>query len=350
MARHKKVRIVLVGCGSMANAWVKHTLDAPDAQLVGLVDVRRPAAEAMAQRHNLPPELVYDSLKAALAATKPDAVFDVTIPEAHAPVTIEALRAGCHVLGEKPMSDSMASAKKMVAAAKKAGKLYAVTQTRRPVGPVMSVERFLRSGRLGAVEEVHCDFFLGCHFGGFRDQMADVLLLDMAIHTFDKARMFTRADPVAVYCRSFNPKRSWYRGDASAVAIFEMKGPRNSDIVYTYRGSWCAEGLQTSWQSQWRFVCSKGTLLWDGEDNMRAAAIDPQGKHAFHSQMVEAPVERVRLDKQGHQYLIHEFIECVRSGGRRKPMCPCEDNIKSLAMVLAAVKSAHSGRRKRVSV
>lgn len=347
MAKRGDVKVVVAGCGGMANSWVRLTKAAPRTQIVGLVDVRREAAEAMAGRHDLPGDIVYPTLKAALKSAKPDAVFDVTIPAAHGPVTLEALRGGCHVLGEKPMSDSLPMARRMVAAAKRAGKLYAVTQTRRPLPKMMSIQKFLKGGAIGPVEEAHCDFYIGAHFGGFRDEMADVLLVDMAIHTFDQARMLTGADPVAVYCHSFNPKRSWYKGDASAVAIFEMRTPKG-DVVFSYRGSWCAEGLNTSWECAWRIIGRKGTLTWDGREGIQAAAVDPKGKHAFTSQMVDVPVAPVTMDYTGHEYLIRDFLDCVRTGGRRKPMCPCEDNIKSLAMVLAAVKSAHSGKREKV--
>lgn len=353
MAKSNNVKVVVVGCGSMANAWVKIAKAAPQTQIVGLVDMRREAAEAMAAKYDLPPTIVFDTLKQAITATQPDAVFDVTIPAAHHKVTIEALRAGCHVLGEKPMSDTLATARRMVAEAKKAGKLYAVTQTRRPNHSMATIQSFLKSGEIGRVEEAHCDFYIGAHFGGFRDEMDDVLLLDMAIHTFDQARMLTGADPVAVYCHSFNPKRSWYKGDACAVAIFEMQTPTpgKGDVVFTYRGSWCAEGLNSSWESNWRILASRGTLLWDGFADIRAQRVKKDGKPGFISELENVPVEKVTLDYQGHEYLIRDFLECVRAGGRRtrnKRMCPCDDNIKSLAMVLAAVKSAKSGKREKI--
>lgn len=347
MAKRREVKVVVVGCGSMANRWVKLAKDAPQARLVGLVDVRRAAAEAMADRHELPRDLVFDTLKDAMRETQPDAVFDVTIPAAHHKVTIEALHGGCHVLGEKPMSDSLATARRMVAEAKKARRLYAVTQTRRPTSLMFTIQKLLRGGGIGAVEEAHCDFFLAPHFGGFRDEMDDVLLLDMAIHTFDQARMLTGGDPVSVYCQSFNPKRSWYKGDACAVAIFELRGPKG-DIVFNYRGSWCAEGLPTSWEGQWRIVGNKGTLLWDGAQNIQATRVKVKAKPGFTVEHEAVPVEPVKLDKQGHDYLIHDFLDCVLAGAKRKPMCACEDNIKSLGMVLAAVKSAHSGKREKV--
>ena len=212
------VKVVVVGCGGMANTWVGEAMACPRIEVVGLVDMRREAAEAMAAKHELPPSLVHDTLERAVQATKADAVFDVTIPAAHASVTLEALSLGCHVLGEKPMSETLESARQMVEAAEAAGRSYAVTQTRRPLPGFMGITAFLADGGLGQVAELHSDFYLGAHFGGFRDAMAQPLLLDMAIHTFDNARQMLGPGvvPSSVYCHAFNPAHSWYGHEASA--------------------------------------------------------------------------------------------------------------------------------------
>lgn len=338
----KELRVVLAGCGGMANGWVKNTLDTPGLKLVGLVDINPAAAKAMAERHNLPAEIVFPSLKAAIKHAKADAVFDVTIPAAHDKVVIEALKSGCHVLGEKPMSDSMAKAKKMVATAKRTRKTYAVTQNYRYNTHIASAASFLKRGGIGRVEELHADFYIGAHFGGFRDVMDHPLLLDMAIHTFDASRFLSNADPVAVYCHAFNPKRSWYRGAASAVAVFEM----SNGIVFSYRGSWCAEGINTPWGSNWRVIGDKGTLTWDGNEQIRCQAIKPEGKHAFVSEMQEINVPLIQIDHGAHAGLMREFVDCIAR--RKKPSTTCEDNIKSLAMVFAAVQSAKTKKRVRV--
>lgn len=333
------LRILQVGCGGIANAWLKALLPLPDARLVGLVDIQASAAETLARRHGLSPSLIYPTLRSALRAAQPDIVFDTTIPSAHHRVTLAALRAGCHVLGEKPMSDTLARARRMIAAADQAGRFYAVTQTRRANTHLRAAAAFLRGGAIGEVQEIHADFFLGPHFGGFRDAMDDPLILDMAIHTFDAARAIAAADPVSVYCYSFNPRRSWYQGHASAVAIFEMTG----GIVFTYRGSWCAQGLPTSWESQWRVIGQKGTLTWDGHDTLRAQAVKSDGPPGFFSPTVDVPVPVTPLAHASHEALIRDFLDCVRTG--RRPETDGHDNIKSLAMVLAAVRSARTGRR-----
>lgn len=345
MMNTKKMKTVVVGCGDMSKTWVKEALAAEQVEVVGLVDLDPDMARAMAERYDLPAGVAFGSLAEAVKATEAEAVFDVTIPAAHAAVTSEALGLGCHVLGEKPMSDSMESAKKMVAAAAAANRVYAVTQTKRPLVAPKSIEAFLAAGELGPPVELHTDFYLGCHFGGFRDAMAHPLILDMAIHTFDNARQLSGADPVSVYCESWNPKQSWYAAGGSAVAIFEM----TDGIRYTYRGSWCNEGRHTSWGGNWRIVGTNGTVTWDGDDRIDAERVKPGGQEGFHRELETVDVPLVELEHTGHAYLIRQFADHVLSGGKTPLECPAADNVHSLAMVLGAVESVETGRRVAVS-
>jgi predicted dehydrogenase len=304
--------------------------------VVGLVDLRKEAARQRANEYGLDDVLVSTDLTATLDTTSPDVVFDCTAPEAHVDVTLEALHHGCHVLGEKPMADSLDSARRMVAAAQETGRTYAVMQNYRFYAGLRRLQRFVASGAIGPVTTIHSDFYIGAHFGGFRDRMQHVLLLDMAIHTFDAARAITGADPVSVYCKEWNPSGSWFERDGSAVAVFEM----TQGIVYTYRGSWCAEGLNTPWNSEWRVIGENGSVVWDGKDGFRAQVVAETG--GFHSKWrdIEVPApDDIKVD--GHAGLIEDFCRCLETGAT--PETVCTDNIKSLAMVLGAVESAEGG-------
>lgn len=339
------VRAIIVGCGSMANAWVD-AAKKNNVEIVGLVDIYRAQAEKLAEKHGYAASVVYNSLKEAVEKTGAKLVFDVTIPGAHDAVVIEAMTLGCDVLGEKPMSDALPKAQKMVATSKQTGRVYAVMQNYRYTPGIVTVAQKLREGVIGRIEELHADFFIGAHFGGFRDAMDYPLILDMSIHTFDASRYISGADPVAVYCHSFNPKRSWYKGDASASAIFEMTTPEGDPIVFNYRGSWCAEGLSTPWNGQWRVVGSKGTLTWDGGPVIKTSSIKPDGKHAFTSEMIEATHPEAVLALGGHGGLMQGYLE--KHAQQQAPATVCTDNIKSLAMVLAAVESSKAGRKTNV--
>lgn len=326
----------------MAGAWLDAARVAGGVEWVGFVDLREEAARQRAAQSGASKPVVGTNLETVLRETQPDAVFDCTVPEAHYEVTLTALAHGCHVLGEKPMADSMEHARAMVEAARKAGRVYAVIQNRRYLAPIRRVRRVIESGQLGTLTTVHCDFFLGPHFGGFREQMRHVLLIDMAIHLFDMGRFLTGADAVRVWCKSWNPVGSWYAHGASAVALFEM----GNGVVFTVRGSWCARGLPTSWEGDWRFIGSEGSARWDGGEQFRAERRCGGGE--FFENMEPVSWEVRPGDKDGgHAGLIREFVECVRGGAT--PETICVDNIKSLAMVFSAVESAEKGHAVEVT-
>jgi predicted dehydrogenase len=333
------LKVVHVGCGGVSKGWFDAATKNPAVEVAGIVDLREEAARKRADEFKLTGALVSADVEAVLHRVKPDIVFDCTVPEAHVSVVTTALAHGCHVLGEKPLADSMAHARQMVAAAKEAGKTYAVMQNRRYDPRIRRLRAFLDAGAIGKPTTFHSDFFIGAHFGGFRDRLRHVLLLDMAIHSFDEARFISGADPVAVYCKEWNPAGSWYDHDASAVATFEMTG----DLVYTYRGSWCAEGLNTSWQCDWRILGPTGTVRWDGNDKFEAQAVAKPGGFLSELRPVEVPPVDPAGKQGGHKGCIDDFIRCVQTGA--VPETAAADNIKSLAMVFGAIQSAETGQR-----
>jgi len=338
MHHSQKIRTVLVGCGSMSGAWLEVALALPQIEIVGLVDVIEAAAQKRARQYHLAHVVVGTDLQTILHQTVPDAVFNCTIPEAHYTVTMQALAHGCHVLSEKPLADSMAQAREMVDAAHKANKIFAVIQNRRYDTAIRRVTHFLASNHLGLLTTVNSDFYIGAHFGGFRDSMRHVLLLDMAIHSFDAARLLTGADAISVYCYEWNPQGSWYERDASAIAIFEM----SNGCIYTYRGSWCAEGLPTSWECDWRFIGQKGSAVWDGGENTRIQVVKETGGFiSSYSDMAVPPYEA--SDIGGHAGIIQEFFTCIQNG--TQPETRASDNIKSLAMVFGAIESAEKSQK-----
>jgi predicted dehydrogenase len=341
---YSRLKAIIAGCGGISRAWLDAVRDNPDLEMAGFVDINVEAARERREQYGWPEALVSDDLAATLDAARPDIVFDCTVPEAHHDVTLTALARGCHVLGEKPLADTMENAKRMVEAAGRSGRLYAVMQNRRYDANIRRLCDFIASGAIGRVTTVHCDFFVGAHFGGFRDHMRHVLLLDMAIHTFDAARLISgnaygtaSGDPAGVYCKEWNPPGSWYDHDASAVAIFDMTG----DITYTYRGSWCAEGLRTTWESDWRVIGTEGSVRWDGGDGFQAQVVGERG--GFTSTMRDVELPPYEGPKTGgHAGCIRDFVRCVQTGDT--PETICTDNIKSLGMVFGAIESAEQQR------
>lgn len=339
-----KTKAVLVGCGGISNAWLGSATVKKKVDIVGLVDLHPAAAEAKKEKHGLAKAVTGSDLDAILRQTQPEVVFDCTVPEAHCATTLTALKHGCHVFGEKPMSDTMPNARRMAAAAQKAGKTYAVMQNRRYLKGIRALRRFLDSGAIGKLVSVHSDFFIGAHFGGFRDVMEHVLLLDMAIHSFDQARFITQADATSVYSHEWTPRSSWYKHGPSATAIFEM----TDGLVYTYQGSWCAEGCPTTWECSWRLIGERGSVLWGGGENFRCEVVSGNEGFVRPVKQKTVPIVCPKSLADGHSSAIACFLDAIRKG--TLPETDSTDNIKSLAMVHSAVKSADTGKRVEIKL
>ncbi len=338
-------RAVLAGCGAMSKGWLE-ALASPALrdriEIAGLVDLDRSAAERRAAEYRLNGVAVGTDLPAVLGATGADVLFDIVPPGARRSVVETGLAHGCHVLSEKPMALSLADARALVCAAEAAGRLHAVVQNRRFNVGVRRIRAALESGLIGTLNAIHSDFFVGAHFGGFREEMQNVLLVDMAIHTFDAARYMSGGRAVAVYCHESNPASSWYAHGSAANAIFEF----SDGVIFTYRGSWSAEGANTSWDASWRIIGSRGTLLWDGEDTLSAHVVDGDAGFFRPLREVEVPPPVDEGRTHGHESVIGEFLEAIGDG--REPETSGRDNLKSLAMVFGAIESARTGQRVRI--
>jgi predicted dehydrogenase len=339
------VQAVLVGCGAMSKVWLEAASQTEGVAIAGLVDLDVARAEGRAKEFGLDGIAIGSDLDAILERTKPDVVFDVVVPAARHEVAFSAFNHGCHLLTEKPLADSRDHARAIIGAAHRTDRRHAVMQNRRYLANVRRIRRFLDSGAIGAPTSIHGDFFIAPHFGGFREEMDHILLLDMAIHTFDAARYIVNGEPLSVYCHEWEPKNSWYSQGSSATAIFDM----GRGIVFTYRGSWCADGFRTSWEAGWRIVGETGSLLWDGFDDLRAEAATKVRQGLFDN--VE-PIIVPPLDPNdrvgGHLGVMRDFIAAVQNGS--EPETVGTDNIKSLAMVLGAIESAETGRRVPITI
>jgi predicted dehydrogenase len=340
----QNAKAVLVGAGAMSRKWLDAIKTIGGVDLVGIVDINPANAEARAAEQGISPDIGTD-LKSMLAKHGPNIVLDVAIPAVRHDIVATALGAGAHVLSEKPMAETLDQARDLVARAEAAGKLHIVIQNRRYLAQLRRIRRLIASGAIGEVTGIHCDFFLDPHFGGFREQMPHVLLLDMAVHTFDAARFVADDQAVSVYAEEWNPANSWYARDAAALASFRF----SRGAVMTYRGSWCAPGLRSSWESSWRITGTEGSIIWDGADDIRAERASPHEAGKLpdtHSLAIPAldPADRIG----GHLGVISDFIAATRGGP--VPETVGSENIKSLAMVLGAIDSVAAGRRVEIVI
>ncbi|RIX59611.1 gfo/Idh/MocA family oxidoreductase [Paenibacillus nanensis] len=338
-------KVAVAGCGGMSNIWIDYALERPDTEIVALVDINEAFAAAKRDSKGLSCP-VFTDIAQAIEQTGANLVFDVTIPASHFQISTTAMKMGCHVFGEKPLAETMDDCNEIVRVSEQTGRTHAVMQNRRYDARIRALREMIASGTIGKPGFIGADFFIGAHFGGFRDAMASPLLLDMAIHTFDQARLILGADPVSVYCQEFNPPGSWYAGSAAAICIFEM----SDGSVFNYRGSWCAEGAPTSWEAQWRVTGEKGTAIWDGHGAPYAEVIadgDQSGKFIKDYVRVEAPSTALNQLRSGHFGCLDEMFAALEES--RLAETDCRDNRFSMAMVLAALESASAGRKVNIT-
>ena len=324
------LRVVLVGAGNMGRHWLDTLVETPEVELVGVVDLDLDLARRAIDERGLS-AVAGVSLKDIVTESQAQGVIDVTVPPAHHAVNTEALFLGLPVLCEKPIAPTVAQALSLVAAEEVTGQLLMTSQSRRYYPALAELKDVV--GTIGEVGVLTTEFFKAPHFGGFRDEMDHPLLVDMAIHAFDVARYLLGAEPVAVDCRSYNPSWSWYRGDAAATAVFEFPG----GVRYTFTGSWCSPGLETSWNGSWRVSGSRGSAGWDGEGHPTveyADSAEPGPRQERDGPSTERSEIAGALD---------EWIHALRTGA--VPSGDIHTNIFSLAMVEGAVRSADCERR-----
>jgi predicted dehydrogenase len=315
------LRAVVAGAGALGPFWAREVVESGDTELVGWVDLDTRRVRKVASELGVDGLSTGPSLERMLAEQRPDFVVNVTAPAAHREVTLAALEAGADVLTEKPLATSLDEALEMIAAADRAGRLLMVSQNRRYMPELAAFREEVAA--LGPLSSLSCEFFRNHRHAraAFLFAFPQPLLLDMAIHLFDGARAITGADPLSVYCESYNPPWSWFDGPAAAAAVFRM----SDGLRFNFVGNWAAPTDETSWTGAWRAVGENGIATWDGEDT---ADRDP---------------ERFL----GLEGALADFVNGLTNGG--VPHGESHDNVRSLAMCHAAVESAARGEPVPVS-
>jgi 1,5-anhydro-D-fructose reductase (1,5-anhydro-D-mannitol-forming) len=185
------LRWVVAGIGDIATKRVLPAILAePRSRLAGIV-TRDPAK---AGRYSV---RAWTDLESALAECDAEAVYIATPVFQHAPQTIAALRAGRHVLCEKPMALDYAQAVSMQRAAEESGRVFGIAYYRRMYPKVSRARQLIESGAIGRVvfaEATSHDWFYPAD--GFRAWLVDPKLAgagplyDVASHRIDLMNYF----------------------------------------------------------------------------------------------------------------------------------------------------------------
>ncbi len=201
----KTLKIGMIGAGNIANTHLKAYKQIPGAEVVAICDIDPVRLEKTRQKFDMDPAHCYTGVEAMLAAEKELDAADVCVWNVnHASCAIAALRAGLHVICEKPMAYNAAEAEAMKAEAEKAGKLLMIGFVLRFSSENAVVRDLIEGGTLGEIYYSKATYLRrhGNPGGWFSNKALSGggPVIDLGVHVIDQTRyLMGSPKPVSVY-------------------------------------------------------------------------------------------------------------------------------------------------------
>lgn len=295
-------RYALVGVGQHAKWAVIPALTAAEhCSLVAACDLRQENLEAIED----PSVVRYTDYSAMLTAGGFDIVYVATLEDLHREMVTAALRAGYHVLCEKPLGMNADECEAMLAAAESAGRELAVGFEKRYHPEQIRMREWIRSGRLGGVEAVHMQEMWDMHktFTDLSPRRAAHLdrtgSLDCGIHSLDSIRYLTGGGSwsnVAARGRWFGERE---RKQMPHIAIMaDLDNGILATLTESY--AYCANITQRKRCSTTTVVGTKGVInwAWDGDDEIALSLVTEAGVEtmAYEHTRHDTAIERMAND------------------------------------------------------
>lgn len=347
--RRKKIRLAVVGTGGMANVHAENMLQERDVELVAVCDINTDRARDFAAKH-APDAGVFADFDRLLREAKPDAVANVTPDHLHAPLTLQAIAAGCHVFCEKPLATNYSDALKMARAAKNSGVMNMVNFTYRNAPAIQLARELVRKGKLGDIVHVEASYLQSWlsskAWGDWRTTPAWLwrlsskhgskgVLGDIGVHILDFASM--PAGPIRTVnarLKTFTALKGKTRGaytlDANDSAIMTVEFTNGA--LGTIHASRWATGYPNSLFL--RIHGTKGALRIDldkSKDTLEVCLGSDVDAYAWKT--IKAPPVSTTYQR---------FIAAVRSGKNSEPDFACGAEIQKI--LDACFESDRAGR------
>ncbi|MFB3892550.1 MAG: Gfo/Idh/MocA family protein [Phycisphaerae bacterium] len=344
MAKDKKLRVVVIGCGAIAQR--RHLPEykaRPDVQIVAVVDKNRQRAKQVAGEFGAGE--FFTDYRDALAL-KPDAASICTPTAFHAPYSIAFLRAGAHVLCEKPMAAGLREGKAMVAAASAARRQLMIGHNQRLHVAHVRGKKVLASGILGKPISFTTTFahggpetwsvdLLKCHFFR-RGEAIWGSMADLGVHKIDLMRWLLDDDFVEVTAMFDTLVKKKCSVEDTAYAVLRT----SRGVMGQMFAGWAH---QPGCDNSTRIYCEKGILRLEDDPQFTVVAELASGeRHCIRTQGIQT-------NEKGGQFssgVIDGFVDAVLTG-RPNPI-PGTSILNSLATVVACVESGRTGRFVRV--
>jgi predicted dehydrogenase len=349
-----KLRVAMVGCGGISgvhlDGWKRQ---AARAEIVAVVD---PIEERRNQRGDaldLPAASRFPSLTQALAAgVKLDAVDICASNVAHAPVTVEALDAGLHVLCEKPLAMTPQQVRDMIAARDRAKtKILMTAQHMRFQNNSRQLSDYLAGGTLGEVYYARAQFLRRRYLPtrtGFIDKTVSGggPCIDIGVHILDLALTFMgHPEPVSVtgiapqkLAKRSDVRGWWGEWDRELISVEDFA----AGMVRFRNGA--ALTLEVSWLANMREPETTKITLF----GTHAGAEWPQCE-VFSERAGSTTDTRLQFADDGiggHQKEIVAFIDAIRDG-KPSPV-PAEQSLNVIRILDGLYRSHETGAEVKV--
>ena len=218
MASKKKLRIGVIGAGGVGRAHMTHLKKYADVELAAASDVSTACLAQAKQEHSV--ARTYEDWREMLKKEELDAVCVCTPNGCHAEHSIGALKAGCHVLVEKPLAMNAAEGQRMIDAAKKAGKHLIIAFQWRYHAKAQFLRQAVMDGRFGKIMVMRCSALRRRgipNWGVFgrKELQGGGPLIDIGVHVMEMAH-YVMGNPVPV---------------AASGQIFRYIGDRQCNVV-----------------------------------------------------------------------------------------------------------------------
>jgi myo-inositol 2-dehydrogenase/D-chiro-inositol 1-dehydrogenase len=319
------LRVGIVGAGMIAGVHARSYAGVLGAHLVAVADPVTAKADRLAADHGA---VAVDSLDAMLDLGVE--IVDVcTPPQTHADLAVAALRAGRHVLCEKPLARTLEDAHRIERAAADAAGLLMVGHVSRYEADHRAAKAVVDAGDIGELRMV--SHVTGSALPGWSEAgwLADPgqsggPLLDQGVHSFDFARWLIGSPAVRVHCMA---------ADSGA-------GPATYALATVRYANGAVARIETSWAHPasrgfklgCELVGTQGRVTWS-YDQMMAAVLHPtSGDVEWYP----------ALGEEGFVAELRSFVEAIQAGAP-SPV-PAAEGLESLRTALAALESVRTGR------
>lgn len=323
------LRVCVIGMGPIGNRHADMYKGDPLAQLVGVCDIQKDRADAAAARLGVPG--FYDAQK-MLDTLKPDLCSITTAGEEnggdHYVPTMQALEAGCHVLGEKPISNDIARGEEMVARAKQKGVCYGVDLNHRFTPAARLAKKWQNEGRLGHLLFINMSMWIK----NPAESSPYYQIKALHPHTVDVMRYFCGdVDQVQCFATTAPGRKIW------TTAHFSMKF--KNGVVGGLTGSYDIERGHPMERCEVAGVNGRFVI----DDMYREATLYPAGN--LEKIVYTNPVfGGFRSFEDTFQDRIHRFLEQVTAGVRPEEIDGSGvEGLAAQKVLQAAIDSLNTG-------